>query len=132
MDGKSVLPWLLNSTVPVAQDKPRTAYLIEFSGLSDWPKSLHERINDCPNNTYRALRVVDPSAQRANERNMLYAELTTVSDYHYNAINWRELYDLDRDPYQLGNLHFKSDAALAERLAGNLAKQWRCKGKSCM
>ena len=146
IDGKSVLSWLLtptNGSISSSQDDVddvfalapswRTAVLIEFSGLKDWPKNWPDgsRVNDCPNNTYRGLRIVDPSA-RASERNMMYSELTVVSDYDYEEINWRELYDLDADPYQLSNLWFNISESTRDALAKRLAQEWRCVGAACL
>jgi len=61
----------------------RTSYPIEFSGLSAWP-GPGKRLNDCPNNTYRSIRTVDPAARV----NRMVAELTAVSDYDYDLPNW--------------------------------------------
>ena len=48
-------------------------------------------MNDCPANTYRALRVIEPTRRG----NLLYVELTMVQDWWFEDINYRELYDLD-------------------------------------
>jgi hypothetical protein len=40
----------------------RTSFLVEHYALADWPAGYQPgvtRINDCPANTYRALRVID-------------------------------------------------------------------------
>jgi arylsulfatase A-like enzyme len=55
-----------------ASNNDRSEFLIEFTGLTAWPHGYGangsckadgcKRINDCPNNTYRALRVVSNDA----------------------------------------------------------------------
>ncbi len=57
------------------------------------------RINDCPNNTYIALRSVT-----SDFGNIVYAELTNVEDWEFDAVNFYELYDIDKDPYQLTSI----------------------------
>ena len=54
---------------------------------SDRYEPFDTRLNDCPNNTFRALRIVDPQLG-----NLMYAEDTMVDDwwfrnpYHYEAM----------------------------------------------
>lgn len=154
MDGRSVLPWLLqldaelsaggsraHGGAPVqgtgyrvqdphglseATDSSwRSAFLLEFSGLRNWPKAGH-RINDSPNNTWRALRIVEPTV------NWLYAEWTNVADYDYDHVRWYELYDLASDPYQLDNQYYtKTDEPTKRALAKRLLRQWKCAGEKC-
>ena len=112
MDGRSIVPVLLlpNSTAPAAAAAAarapphapwRVSYPIEFSGLSNWPASGGgKRLNDCPNNTYRAVRTVDGAAGV----NRMVSEMTSVSDYSYATPNWHECYDLNTDYYQLRNV----------------------------
>ena len=133
MDGMSVLSQIVEPSAlehpatGAQQEKPRwsrDAFLIEYSGLSAWPNQ-GGRINDCPNNTWRALRVF------GNDTNMLFAQLTSVDDYYYNTPNWHELYNLDRDPHQLTNLwdglpHTQQDALIAR-----VAKAHSCSGVTC-
>ena len=101
----------------------RTFFPLEFSGLGGWPKQ-GERINDCPNNTYRALRFVTGTS------NSTFAELTTVSDYHYSNPNWREFYNLDTDPFQLTNL-WPTSAPNQSSLLELLNSTWHCAGLNC-
>lgn len=82
-----------STRVAAAEAAPwRSAFLLEFSGLKEWPTHAGTRINDCPNNTWRALRIVDRAGQDEGvRRNWLYAEWTTVADYYYEDVRWHEL-----------------------------------------
>ena len=48
------------------------------------------------------------------------------------CVNWRELYDLDADPYQLSNLWFNISESTRDALAKRLAQEWRCVGAACL
>ena len=85
------------------------------------------RVNDCPANTYRALRVIEP----AKRGNLLYVELTMVQDWWFEDINFRELYDLDADPFQLRNIYNTSSPAVKAELATELREYWHCAGSTC-
>lgn len=57
----------------------RTTFLVEHYALADWPAGYKPgvtRVNDCPANTYRALRVVDAT----RGENLLYVEMTMVQE----------------------------------------------------
>jgi arylsulfatase A-like enzyme len=129
------------SAPPVLSSTWRDHFLLEFTGLSPWHGG---RINDCPNNTYRALRFVSGSSAgnssaKANafenmpdsSGNMLYVEMTTSTDWWYDQINFRELYDMDKDPYQLINIFDNAPAATKQALATQMATEWECKGVDC-
>ena len=84
------------------------------------------RVNDCPANTYRALRVID-----GTNHNILYVEMTMVQDWFFEDINFFELYDLEKDPYQLSNIYATASAELKSELASELKQYWHCSGASC-
>ena len=103
----------------------RTAFLVEHSGLHSWSKG---RINDCPNNTYRSLRVVEAAGQ---QRNMMFSELTEVSDYYFQDASFHELYDLSKDPYQLTNVWGAASPAEQQAWLKRLHTAAACKGAEC-
>jgi hypothetical protein len=78
VDGKSIAPLLLRgSALGAAPGGWRTSFLVEHYALADWPAGYvagRTRVNDCPANTYRALRTIDPTAAT----NTLYVEMTMV------------------------------------------------------
>ena len=74
MDGRSFASKLMGTTAAtsvVSTPLPeRKEFLLEFTGLKTWPSdekngvcpsSGCHRLNDCPNNTYRALRIKTPT-----------------------------------------------------------------------
>jgi len=67
----------------------RTSFLVEHYALADWPPGYQPgvtRINDCPANTYRALRVIE-----GDLHNLLYVEMTMVQDWWFADINFHGL-----------------------------------------
>jgi arylsulfatase A-like enzyme len=152
MDGRSLVPQLL--TLPAEQQHEATVSssesgsnaaplrawrskgLIEFTGLSGWPAGYPrpaKRLNDCPNNTWRALRYKNggPVHGFGSASNVLYAEFTEATDWHYDAVNFRELYDLDADPYQLTNLWPNATAEVQASFMGDMDATWGCVGQAC-
>ena len=166
MDGRSFATKLMGSAVAASTATPttpsspspsqalnnsssssraeRSEYLLEFTGLKQWPK--HEgptgacpasgcvRLNDCPNNTYRALRIRTPTNESWGAglgSNLLYTEFTTASDWWYRDVFFRSLFDLDADPYQLQNVLPSVTAEAAAKLAARMTELWRCAGSSC-
>ncbi len=43
----------------------------------------------------------------------------------------RELYDLEKDPYEMESVHESADPALTQRLDSRLGALRGCKGESC-
>lgn len=68
---------------------------------------------------------------RATGENLLYVEMTMVSDWWFEDINFRELYDLDKDPYQIDNIYNASSAKQKGALASELKQYWHCAGATC-
>jgi hypothetical protein len=84
-------------------------------------------IDDLVSNTYRALRFVgDPTYGE-----LLYAEFTSVQDWHYDSPVHYELFNMTGDPHQLKNLYYTSSKALTDRLQALLLAHWNCKGATC-
>ena len=54
-----------------------------------------------------------------------------VSDWWFEDINFRELYDLDKDPYQIDNIYNASSAKQKGALASELKQYWHCAGATC-
>jgi len=138
MDGKSVVPLLVDSThsavLPstqrhiVAQTEPkeyaaswRTFHPIEFAGLNNHTWFGH-LIDDVVSNTYRALRfVADPAYG-----DLLYAEFTGNSDWHFQAPVHYELFNMTSDPHQLKNIYYTAPKLLRKELQRRLVQQWTC------
>jgi len=123
MDGKSILPMLEETNTSEWRDK----WLVEFGTAPlTWPKNYEPdvtRVNDCPNNTYLALRVMNEALG-----NIAYSEYTDIYDWEYTAINFYELYDIDKDPYQLKNIYNTISADEQQELHTTLREMWNCRG----
>ena len=124
MDGHSFSGMLLELPVPCCwTDK----HIIEYWTLGNVVRYGH--YIDMPNNTYIAVRLIN------NTHNYLYAEFykdgeeETFSDKPFEY----ELFDVDKDPYQLKNLYGNEDNdELVIELHEYLHKQVHCKGqKEC-
>ncbi len=103
VDGRSLVP-LLGSNPPSA-DNLRQAFLLENGNLDRRSQGLA-----IP--PYRAIRTED----------YLYVEYNTGE---------RELYDLNKDPYQLQNLSATADPNLLKQLSSRLAELRSCAAASC-
>jgi len=102
----------------------RTMQLIEYNGLGNVVRYQH--LEDSPNNTFRALRVVD------GKRNLKLVEFVDISKWDFNdGIDEYELFDLDADPWEMQNLWPTADSKLAESLQAELERLFRCQGTSC-
>lgn len=134
MDGQSFAQYLKNPSWAedgakknvAAPTWNREALPIEYYSVANWPANYKEGVtsfNDCPNNTYRALRFMD-----SDFGNLLYVEYTTVSDWWFQHINFYELYDLAKDPYQLTNIYPKTTDSLKARLHDLMLTSYACGG----
>ena len=62
----------------------------------------------------------------------VFAEITTLSDWNFDHVAGRELYDVKLDPFQLTNLYDNaSPPKNAPQLHAELAKLWGCVGSEC-
>ena len=124
-DGKSVLP-LLQRCAGGDAVSWRDEFPIEYFALQDWPElPPAHRMNDNPNNTYRALRIENAT------HSMLYAQHTVVSDWDFASPYFEQSYDLRADPHQLRNAWPATAPAEQARLRARLDAVWRCQGKAC-
>eukprot|EP00947_MAST-08B_sp_MAST-8B-sp1_P006501 g6501.t1 len=118
MDGKSLLPWLLEGAGEGSVAQATWAQL-QFTALEGMRCGAGHAPGTLPglnttadpghlvdheaSNNYRALRFVDPDGRG----NMLYAEFTRFTDsYHFTDAEalFVEVFNLDKDPGQLVNL----------------------------
>ena len=104
----------------------RTFHPIEFAALNNHTWFGH-LIDDVVSNTYRALRFVGD----ADYGDLLYAEFTAQSDWHWETPVHYELFNMTTDPHQLTNLYASAPAALRSRLQARLVQQWGCAGPTC-
>lgn len=142
MDGRSLAHLLVNSNdAPTATqihlkkhremvtDDWRTEQLIEYS-LGNVVRYAH--MEDAVNNSFRALRIIDPTAA-VGEQNLKLAEFTDLTS------NWNftkpadefELFNLNNDPFELKNIYNSAPANLKQRLHKTLKKLYQCQSTSC-
>ena len=81
-------------------------------------------------NNWRELRVI------SDTEDLSYVEYDpaftfNVTDPTGAGLQFYELYDLSKDPYQVNNLYAQTDDATKTRLHGMLQEYFECKGKSC-
>ena len=88
----------------------------------------YEHLEDTDNNTFRALRIIDPTAPEG-QRNVMYAEFVDLPNWNYSepALEY-ELFDLDTDPYQMKNIYKAADPSYIATLHTKLAKLFTCRG----
>jgi len=125
MDGTSLLP-LLEDDDDVEW---REEMLVEYAPITNWLDGAHRRVDDAPDNNFRALRIV------SERENALYAETTSLVDYDFQHPDefFIEYYDLrhNYDPHQLHNLADKTSPEHLADLRSRLAAAWGCAGATC-
>ena len=89
-------------------------------------------VDDPTSNTYRAIRYVGEAAAAAGHGNILYAQFTAVTDWHFQNVSFHEMYDLDTDPYQLNNIYHLASPQLLANLTKVLDAQYSCSGPTCV
>eukprot|EP00937_MAST-01D_sp_MAST-1D-sp2_P003112 g3112.t1 len=113
------------SAYPACTPAPwRDSLLLEYYPIAN-AKTAHVRINDAPNNTFRAVRVHNDT------HDLVYAEITDLDDWWFQRVRWRELYDMRADPFQLRNVVNSTGPGLVAQLRGELVRLWGCAGSSC-
>lgn len=103
----------------------RDSFLIEYYPIENYPKSTR-RINDHPENTFRALRFHNDTAD------WVYAEITTLEDWFFTNVSFYELYDMRSDPFQLVNIYDNVSEETRSLLKGRLSSVYGCKGAACL
>ena len=119
-----------------AVGRPANAAYIEYHGLG--PVGAPRRLLDSFNNTFRGVRLVGGAGTGPrfnNTPNLLYAEWG--SDFSFSGIAYRELYDMDADPWQMTNLYDNwsrnhSRAHLVHQLANLTRRLYSCSGVGCL
>ena len=118
------------SAVSVASASWRQFHFVEFYSLGNITRTGH-LVDDANSNTYRAIRYVGPAAAANGHGNILFAEFTAVTDWHFQHVSFREMYDLDKDPYQLNNIYHAASPQLLANLSAALDAQYVCSGSTC-
>lgn len=83
---------------------------VEYYSLGNVTRTGH-LVDDTSSNTYSALRFAPPHAYG----HFLYAEFSSLLDWNFEAVSFREAFDLATDPHQLTNVyaHLSDDTRMA-------------------
>ena len=142
MDGRSAVPLFLShpaaapsptsahheaATAGVARAAWRTELLLEYYGLAGVLR--YEHLQDTPNNTYRALRRMQPSLP-PGRRNLKLVEFTDWSNWNFTSPAGEfELFDLAADPWEMTNLYAGFDPDVKAEMHAALERAYRCQGQ---
>eukprot|EP00039_Didymoeca_costata_P006186 m.88129 g.88129 ORF g.88129 m.88129 type:complete len:133 (+) comp13147_c0_seq1:1266-1664(+) len=131
MDGRSFASILLSEPSKVGTYPWRDAILIEWTtDHDDAAKHAENPLSvmiDTFNNTYRSLRIINESLG-----NLAYSEFVDYrKNWHFENILEYELFDLDKDPYELHNIYPQAPADLKKVLHERISEYYTCQGNSC-
>ncbi len=105
MDGSSFAPQLLGGggggggSGGGGSSGARQATLVEYWSIHNPVRMQNGHATDSGNNTHRAIRIVNAT------HNLLFAEFTDdKTDYDFERVEFRELFDVNADPNELHNL----------------------------
>eukprot|EP00041_Stephanoeca_diplocostata_P006463 m.86558 g.86558 ORF g.86558 m.86558 type:complete len:564 (+) comp16374_c1_seq19:3474-5165(+) len=126
-----------NGIIPAIR-RPSDAAYIEYHGLG--PVGAPARLLDSLNNTYRALRIITPNrtvgagiqydARTGSVTgNLLYAEFG--GDFLFHTTVFYEVYDLDKDPWQMHNIYNSTRSDALGALRHMTHSLWGCEGDAC-
>eukprot|EP00756_Hemistasia_phaeocysticola_P026918 Hpha_TRINITY_DN16089_c5_g3::TRINITY_DN16089_c5_g3_i1::g.119496::m.119496/K01137/GNS; N-acetylglucosamine-6-sulfatase len=125
MDGRSVHNAILGGDAGT-----RSELLLEYFSVGSVLR--YEALEDCENNTFRALRVVDKDNSDPKQRDLLYAEYTHLDDWDFTSPPLEyELFDLTDDPFQMKNIVASTSPSLLSDLRERLRKAFICRGTDC-
>ena len=121
----SVLRHLERAEVP----PHRKASFHIYYNQGPWEVSQRHPLDDW-SNTYRGLAVRDKGGL-GNWKYGEYAPYGKQSDFNVSSIELYELFDLDKDPYELNNVWATANASLKAELKAMTAKWYGCTGSEC-
>lgn len=129
MDGENLAPLLLEGTTSTGRPS-RNMVLVEYIGLG--PVIRYQHQEDAYNNTFVALRLIDPTLPKGWQ-NIKYVEYSDCR-YDWNFTNEAqeyELFDLANDPFEMNNIVSRAPIGLLARLHKVLRELYSCAGDSC-
>ena len=120
MDGRSFAELLVSNGTAFRQK-----HMIEYWTLGNVIR--YDHYIDMPNNTYIGVRLLNAT------HNYLYAEFYDGDVAEFDTPLEYELFDVEKDPYQMTNLYGTSqeDKQLVEELHQFIHAEVKCKGQTC-
>ena len=82
-------------------------------------------IDSTASNTWRALRILNST------HNLQYIEYDSTWSWNSTSVQFHELYDVAKDPYQVENLYKTSPPSLLSALHDQIATYYKCSGSDC-
>lgn len=138
MDGSNLAPYMVfkerNNVTSIARQmrhEQPSSLLIEYMSLGNVTR--YEHSIDTYNHTFLALRIMDDSVSPMFSSNLKYIE------FYDSRIDWQfqnsplelELYDLNKDPYEIHNSISEISSVYQSALHDKVKRMFRCKGKAC-
>ncbi|MGE5220974.1 MAG: sulfatase [Omnitrophica WOR_2 bacterium] len=133
-DGRSLLPLLTGAPAPPDW---RHAYLIQHRADGEIPEAAYKNsgVLLSPSQFTGLLEPPDMDVLPRGQSNLVIPSFIGIRTDRYLFVEYttgeRELYDLQKDPYELKNLVKKAPQDLVNQLAGWLAQLENCKGGRC-
>lgn len=127
VDGRSLIPLLGASSLP--QEDWRHAILVEHE-----PAAVAAVARPTPTRPPAGFEPLDPQDQAGITRTIPAYRAIRTERYAFVEYDTgeKELYDLERDPYELQSIHASADPALVARLSKMLDDLRRCSGRACL
>ena len=117
---------LNNDLAPTFAEWARTNPLLPVDG-----RSLEPMLSPSPPSSWRTAFLAEAAPHEQIGR-PAYRAVRTKYYLHVRYANGeKELYNLNRDPYQLDSYYLEAGDALKERLRGRLSSLARCTGEEC-
>ncbi|XP_065829201.1 N-acetylglucosamine-6-sulfatase-like [Oscarella lobularis] len=126
MNGKSFVKQVVKTKADSAPGSWREMYMIEYWSLGNVTRMDH--LVDGTNNTYLAARLINDT------HNYVYAEFyNSRTELSFGTPVEYELFDIDKDPFQLKNLYgtATADQKLVDEFKLFIHKEYGCTGAQC-
>jgi arylsulfatase A-like enzyme len=135
VDGRSVVPLLVSDTKKApasvqrhlnkAETPQRTSSFVQYYNQGPWEVGQRHALDDW-SNTYIGVTFRD------GNRHLKYAEYDPYGKQSgFTSVYFYELFDLEKDPYELHNIYNESSQATKDMLHAITRKWYECQGKSC-
>eukprot|EP01060_Flectonema_neradi_P023355 TRINITY_DN315_c0_g2_i5.p1 TRINITY_DN315_c0_g2~~TRINITY_DN315_c0_g2_i5.p1 ORF type:complete len:524 (+),score=126.69 TRINITY_DN315_c0_g2_i5:42-1574(+) len=132
VDGRSLVPFIKKTADEATTAGWRNATYHEYYYVGIDNKCGQDHPIESPDNNFIAVRY------QSNSKfgNILYAEFTTGEKgpgfIAFDTINFYELYDMDKDPWQMTNIYNSTTQEMKDALHNDVHQWLQCKGGDCL